>query len=296
MPAGFRARGGIWPGSSCTAPGLFADWLLGTTTRLGWGLTSPAGDFSLPDLDWDEWGVRWLPVGASGPERWTIGVPRDLRRQRFHLFVPDARRRVIAFAKFTKNPHRELSLQVREILSATSFETFKTPEPLGQGLFADWHFTIDRALDPGLHRPARLSPSSRSGIVAEFQAALSELASSGSVILHGDFGPWNVRLDSKGDILVLDWEDVATGPSAGDELWHALNTALIEGTTHSTAADRVRQQLGHHEAAEIIRAARYWQDRLSEPEPAEVDSTKRNVKDGGLAMGQLRVLTILGQR
>lgn len=296
MPAGFRARGGIWPGSSCTAPGLIADWLLGTTTRLGLSLTSPTAGFSLPDLDWDEWGSRWLPAGASGPELWTIGVPRDLRRQRFHLFVPDRRRRVLAFAKFTKNPHSELNIEVRQILTGTGFVTFKTPEPLAHGSFADWNFTIDRALDPGLHRPARLSPSKRSAIVAEIQAALSELASPGSVILHGDFGPWNVRLDSSGDTVVLDWEDVATGPTAGDELWHALNTVLIEGKTHSTAADRVRRQLGHHKAGAIADAARYWQDRLSGPEPAEVDSTTSGMVLGGLAQGQRGVLTLLGQR
>ena len=59
------------------------------------------------------------------------------------------------------------------------------------------------------------------------------------------------------------------GPEAADELWHLMTTMLITGRSPSATAQTLKSVVG----TPAKPAAQFWLDRLSRPEPPEVDRT-----------------------
>jgi hypothetical protein len=300
IPAGVpRIPGGIWLSAACRPAGLAAAWALGASTRYSVRLTSlPASSPPLPAIDWYAWARVWLPDVASPPARWVIGLPADRRRRRFHLLIPDQTGTPLAFAKFTTNPMSEQAVRARMLLDSRPPATFWTPRLLGQAQVGGWWFTIDEAMPNGFHRPAQLCPDVRRNMTEEIQDLLAGLATTppGQTVIHGDFGPWNVRRTHDGTVVVLDWEEVSVGPRGADELWHELNSVLIARRYRRSPADSVRRALGDREPDEITTAASFWLVRLSRPEASEIESAEAPGRpQGRLLRLQRHTLEVLSQ-
>jgi len=233
---------------ACSLPGLAAAWALQATTRLAvapFSLKAIAPE--LPPVDWESWRKENIPWAAS-PDRWVIGLPADPRRRRFHILLLDESHRQVGFAKFSTNPLAEFAVRVREHLNRSDPSTFWTPRLLAHGAVSGWHFTVDSAMPEGFHRPARLAPERRRAILDEIRGILRQ--GLGSDVVHGDFGPWNVRSIKGHPVIVLDWEDASPGSAGMDELWHAVNVGLmgsldVTGTEVAEHLDRVTlEQVG----------------------------------------------------
>lgn len=290
-----RVPGGFWVGAACTVPGLALDWLLGTSTRLSVRHTSrkSAGP-ELPDLDWARWSANSVPQDLAERARYIIARPRDTRRRRFQLAITDNSGRVRAFAKFTRNPPTRLAQEVRARLRQSSPRGFETPKPLSEGEVDGWHFTVDEALIHQFHRPATLRPLQRRELVNEYQAAFADLVPSSERLVHGDFGPWNVRRTAHDRILVFDWEDVAAGPEAADELWHSINTELVRASRgRNSHPEGIRESLAHHSDGNVATAASFWLERLDRPEPTEVEGEAVQGRGADLLARQRQALQAL---
>lgn len=281
-----RVRGGIAMHGACSTAGLAAAWLLQATTR--WRV-EPFSRRSippeLPDVDWRRWKAEYAP-SAAAPNRWVVGTPGDKRRRRFHLLLLDDSNTPVGFAKFSTNPLSEFALGVRKRLDGQSPSTFMTPALLGFGSVGDWQFTVDEPIPLGFHRPARLSPASRRTILDEIRRYTR--SESGQDAVHGDFGPWNVRSIKGYPPIVLDWEEAMHGPAGADELWHALNVALLHDRRSS--ASRVFSSLDPVSQENVVESAEFLGHRLNRPEPEEVLGTVPLSPAGRLLLAAQRAI------
>lgn len=288
-----RIMGGVGMHGACSLPGLAAAWALQATTRLAvapFSLKAIAPE--LPPVDWESWRKENIPWAAS-PDRWVIGLPADPRRRRFHILLLDESHRQVGFAKFSTNPLAEFAVRVREHLDRSDPSTFWTPRLLAHGAVSGWHFTVDSAMPEGFHRPARLAPERRRAILDEIRGILRQ--GLGSDVVHGDFGPWNVRSIKGHPVIVLDWEEASPGSAGMDELWHAVNVGLM-GSLDVTGAE-IAEHLDRVTLERVGETARELLARLSGPEPPEVrpgsvlSSAGQRLHDA-----QRRVLRELAQR
>jgi hypothetical protein len=201
---------------------------------------------------------------------WVVNLPADSRRRRFNLLLLDRSRQPIAFAKFTANPPNNLALKVLDEFGNRPPADFWVPGLLAHGLVEDFSYAVTSAMPNLSHAPARLNWEVRHQLVREFQESLQHLVAPPSVIVHGDFGPWNVRRLRDGRIAVVDWEETTEGVVGADELWHSV---CVHASSESVDRARalVRAELPFLSQTQIEAAAGFWLSRLGRPQPQEID-------------------------
>ena len=75
---------------------------------------------------------------------------------------------------------------------------------------------------PRFHRPARWNPARIRRVAEDVSVALSGVLAPAVGIpphwrpIHGDYVPWNLREDDRGQLWLLDWEDAQWGPPIAD--------------------------------------------------------------------------------
>jgi len=76
------------------------------------------------------------------------------------------------------------------------------------------------------------------------------------VLFHGDFAPWNIRVDKSGAWHVLDWErGAAAGPPAWDWYHYAVQTGiLVERLPVAELMSRMRRLWASAEFSAYARA------------------------------------------
>lgn len=205
-------------------------------------------------------------------EGWVVNLPADRRRRRFNLLLLDRSRQPIAFAKFTANPPNPLALSVLDEFSNNPPADCWVPGLLAHGLVEDFSYVVTSAMPNLSHKPARLNWEVRHQLVRELQENLQHLVAPRSVVVHGDFGPWNVRRLRDGRIAVVDWEEATEGMVGADELWHSV---CVHAPSDSVDRARalVRAELPFLSEAQIEAAAGFWLSRLGRPQPQEIDPT-----------------------
>lgn len=67
-----------------------------------------------------------------------------------------------------------------------------------------------------------------------------------SPVMHGDFAPWNIKVNQQGELKVLDWEfAVPHGVPAWDGIhYHVQRMSLVEGCSDEIIYKRVQEWLG----------------------------------------------------
>ncbi len=201
---------------------------------------------------------------------WIVHLPADRRRRRFNLLLLDETRRPVGFAKLTANPPNPLAIKALGWFKDHPPAEFWAPGMLLEGSLGAFSYLVTSPMPNLAHRPARLDWESRYRIVSEFQTKLAHLVEAPSVLVHGDFGPWNVRRLSDGRITVIDWEEASAGVAVADELWHSISTQT-QRLGAEAALPLVLQGLSHHAADDVVTAAEFWLSRLARPQPDEVD-------------------------
>ena len=112
-----------------------------------------------------------------------------------------------------------------------------TPRPLGMGItrgglsWAAQQFVFTKP-----HRPVfALDPSQLEALGRTIREITTDLGREGSppegmAAAHGDVAPWNLRRDHRGQIWLIDWEDVAFAPHGADAGYLSLTAAALRGT------------------------------------------------------------------
>ena len=273
LPRGGPVSGGVWLHGAIKRTALAAQglsgWLAARDPRLVPGT----------DVDWrppvstpafENWITTVEDRLGTEVRSWVVNLPADRRRRRFNLLLLDRSRKPIAFGKFTANPPNQLALQVLEEFAKNPPGDFWAPGLLAHGLVEEFSYVVTSAMPNLSHTPARLTWQVRHQLVREFQESLRHLIAPPSVIVHGDFGPWNVRRLRDGRIAVVDWEETTEGVVGADELWHSVCVhASAEPVDRARAL--VRAEVPFLSEPQLEAAAGFWLTRLSRPQPQEID-------------------------
>jgi hypothetical protein len=131
---------------------------------------------------------------------------------------------------------------------------FEAPAPLGIYAIGETRVAVMTVLLFGPHRPMARPPLV--AVVDDVQWALRDLTRPADlpghwVPMHGDLSPWNLRIESRGRVVLFDWEEAGFGPPRADEVYYAAASAAL-GLPRPSIAGPVNE------------AVRFWQARLDE--------------------------------
>jgi hypothetical protein len=111
------------------------------------------------------------------------------------------------------------------------------PRPVGAGVthgglsWAAQEFVFSRP-----HRPVfALEPAQCDALGSAIKEIVADLglqrpAREGMAAAHGDLAPWNLRRDHRGQVWLMDWEDVGFAPYGADAGYLSLTAAALRGT------------------------------------------------------------------
>lgn len=118
---------------------------------------------------------------------------------------------------------------------------------------------------PRFHRPARWDPARIAAVAADAARALEGLLPRPAETpahwrpMHGDFVPWNLREDDRGQFWLLDWEDVRWGPPLADLARYVVAYYSLGRNSPARIAALTRRALGSAATAEALReVAVFW--------------------------------------
>ncbi len=118
------------------------------------------------------------------------------------------------------------------MLARSRPRSFRVPGILATGEVEGWCYLLVRPLPPRLSHVPGQPPLNR--IVGEIQTGLAGLTRPGDVPhhwdpMHGELAPWTLRETADGDLVILDWDDVAWGPPGADEVFYRAAAAAVTG-------------------------------------------------------------------
>lgn len=268
IPFSGRLPAGLWMHAACRPLTLAANNVIGHLAKASVRLVpSRTTEF-----------VPWVPAQTWQRVASALGVreghivafrPTDTRRARMLLLTLDQHQRPVSLAKISKLPPNPLAdLALSRLQGNTNF---RMPKVRDVWEVDDWWVSIEDPLPPGPHRPSRLTPLERFELCSTIARSVPEQASATESIIHGDFAPWNVREFAKTGLAILDWDDVCRAPRASDALWYAISSRLIRKHSYkSVFPETVRELSEFYSTDDLIRAARFWLNRWTEADSAEV--------------------------
>lgn len=177
-------------------------------------------------------------------------------------------------------------LQVRPLGDAYPYPrsqpwAFRFPAVRGEVVVDDWQGRMFEPL-PSLHRPFAWVDLVHPVIAEQASQILMEVIEPPQSLphgwkpLHGDMTPWNLRVDRRGRVWLIDWDRAAWGPAAGDLLRFAITSESLVSDDSEEIAAQVRSRLQC--APESLReAAAFW---LEDPIYSELADKIDSLTDG----------------
>ena len=267
-----RIQGGVWLYGAIRTRAVVAQVLSGWIASRSIRLT-PGGSAQwhppIPETDLADW---LLGLEKSSGERIAhaaIQLPSDRRRRRFNFLLANETKAPVAFAKFTMNPLNEMAIEAFRRFGEDPPEAFWAPRLLDAGMLGGYSYTVTSTMPNRPHFPARLSPQQRRNIIKDIQSRLTGLVQDTAVVMHGDFGAWNVRSFRGGAIAIVDWEATAQGVPVADELWHALSWVPTRSSKYDVAR-LLRVELPDRDPDIVSLAAQFWLEKLDQSEADEI--------------------------
>lgn len=111
---------------------------------------------------------------------------------------------------------------------------FQVPRALGAGSVGELHWAAQECVFTRPHRAALQAPV---GLYGEIELYVGTLLSDCQPTSptdhgapgHGDLTPWNLRIDHRGALWLIDWEDIGWGPADGDRTYFSVTAAALGG-------------------------------------------------------------------
>ncbi len=76
--------------------------------------------------------------------------------------------------------------------------------------------------------------------------------------IHGDFVPWNLREDERGQLWLLDWEDAGWAPPLADLVRYIVAYHSLGWSSPARIAGLVRRTVGSGSLGRLPEVARFW--------------------------------------
>jgi aminoglycoside phosphotransferase (APT) family kinase protein len=112
--------------------------------------------------------------------------------------------------------------------------------------------------------------------------------------MHGDYVPWNLREDDRGQLWLLDWEDAGWGPPGADLVRYLVAYHSLAWSSAERTAVAVRRMAGGTPAEGLIEIVRFW---LAHPnlQPADEHSflPSRRARDSARAAREIAAFRLL---
>jgi aminoglycoside phosphotransferase (APT) family kinase protein len=114
--------------------------------------------------------------------------------------------------------------------------------------------------------------------------------------VHGDFVPWNLREDSRGQLWLLDWEDAGWGPPFADLVRYIVAYHSLGWTPPARIAAVVAQTVGPESLPALAEVASFWlSHRNIDPEESGASVTRSRAKDSARAAREVAALQAIGR-
>jgi thiamine kinase-like enzyme len=153
---------------------------------------------------------------------------------------------------------------------------------------------------PRFHGPARWNAERIRRVAADVPEALDGLLSRPNGIpghwrpIHGDFVPWNLREDARGQLWLLDWEDSGWGPPLADLLRYVVAYHSLGWHTPTEIARIVRRTFGAEPPDARLEAATFWlSHRNLQSDESPRTLTRQKAKDTARAEREIAAFRVL---
>jgi thiamine kinase-like enzyme len=156
---------------------------------------------------------------------------------------------------------REEKGNLRDRISSTG--SFRVTACTGSFSHESWSVRQYEPL-PRLHQPARWNPQRTRRVAEDAALALEKLLPRPSGVpdhwrpMHGDYVPWNVREDARGELWLLDWEDAGWGPPLADVVRYAVAYHALTSLRPAQIADVVTRTVAVESVDVLIEVATFW--------------------------------------
>ena len=156
-----------------------------------------------------------------------------------------------------------------------------------------WSVRQDQAL-PRLHRPAKWNAQRMRRVAEDVSLALEGLLPlpAGTPAhwrpMHGDYVPWNLREDPRGQLWLIDWEDAGWGPPLADFVRYLVAYHSFGWVRPSQIADVVRRTLETESLDVLLEVSEFWLSHPNlQPGPTTSPLSRRVAKDSARAARQV---------
>jgi glycosyltransferase involved in cell wall biosynthesis len=156
---------------------------------------------------------------------------------------------------------------------------------------------------PRLHRPAKWHPARMRGVAEDVSRALEGVLPrpEGTPAhwrpIHGDYVPWNLREDDRGQLWLLDWEDAGWGPPHADLVRYIVAYHSLGWSSPPRIAEIVKQTLGNEWNAALFDVAAFWLSHPNlQPSAKEQTLTRRKAKDSARASREIATFRVLASQ
>jgi len=180
-----------------------------------------------------------------------------------------------------------------------STRSFRVAECTGSFSHEGWSVRQYEPL-PRFHRPATWNAQRMRRVAEDVSLALDGVLPRVSGIaahwrpMHGDYVPWNLREDDRGQLWLLDWEDAGWGPPLADLVRYVVADRSLAGIAPSRIAGVVRSILAGESVESLREVSTFW---LSHSNLQVGDNyrtlTRRAAKDTARAAREIAALRVI---
>jgi glycosyltransferase involved in cell wall biosynthesis len=180
-----------------------------------------------------------------------------------------------------------------------STRSFRVTECTGSFCYEGWSVGQYEPL-PRFHRPAKWDAQRMRRVAEDVSVALERVLPPVDGIpahwrpMHGDYVPWNLREDDRGQLWLLDWEDAGWGPPLADLMRYVLADRSLAWIGPTRIAAAVRTILAGESAETLHEVSMFWLSH-SNLQVGEHDRslTRRKAKDSARAAREIAALRVI---
>jgi glycosyltransferase involved in cell wall biosynthesis/thiamine kinase-like enzyme len=153
---------------------------------------------------------------------------------------------------------------------------------------------------PRFHRPASWNPARIRRVAQDVSVALTGVLAPAVGTpshwrpIHGDYVPWNLREDDRGQLWLLDWEDARWGPPSADLVRYIVAYHSLGWSSADRIATIVKRTVGEQSIPLLLEVAKFWLSHENlQPSEDQGTLTRGKAKDTARAAREVAAFHVL---
>jgi glycosyltransferase involved in cell wall biosynthesis len=185
---------------------------------------------------------------------------------------------------------------------ALSTSSFRVPACTDSFSHESWSVRQYEPLPP-FHRPAKWNAERIQRVAEDVSLALKAVLPPADGIpahwrpIHGDYVPWNLREDDRGQLWLLDWEDAGWGPPLADLVRYVVAYYSLGWSSADRIATIVRKIVRTESVEALLEVAIFWLLHANlQPDLSHGTLTRGKAKDSARGAREAAAFRILASR